>query len=78
MSAREINVGDIWARREKLGDPYDEVRVSGVVDHAGLRPPEFSIESTTEFGPTLQTDAAGLLDYCDLVSSGDPESKWET
>jgi hypothetical protein len=73
-----INVNDVYARREPVGDAYDEVRVCGVVGHGGQRPDEYSIESTTTFGPVLQTDAAGILEHCDRISSGDPEDAWET
>ena len=58
------------------GDGYDLIRVCGLVDHAGERPAEYSIESTTEFRPVLQTDAEGITGYCDLVTSGDPEEDW--
>jgi hypothetical protein len=75
--SREINVGDVWARREKLDDAYDVVRVVGLVDHAGTRPSEWTIASELGFHPVLQTDVAGF-DCCDLVSSGDPDEKWET
>ena len=72
-----INVGDIWQRKEPIkGDDYNEIRVCGVVGHAGERPDEYSIESTTEFGPVLQTDAEGITNFCTLISSGDPEGDW--
>ncbi|MFI4977729.1 MAG: hypothetical protein ACHQC8_03490 [Solirubrobacterales bacterium] len=76
MSA--INVGDRWKRREPMGDAYDEITVCGLVDHAGRRPSEYSIASATSFGPVLQTDAAGIIDFCDLVASGDPDDEWES
>jgi hypothetical protein len=66
-----IHVNDVWARKEPLGDSYDEVKVVGVVDHAATRPNEYTIQSTTEFGDTLQTDAEGLTDFCDLIASGE-------
>jgi hypothetical protein len=69
MSTPHIN--DVWARREPQGDAYDTVKVVGLVDHAATRPNEYTIQSTSEFAPTLQTDAAGLTQFCDLVSSGD-------
>jgi len=75
-----INVGDVWARDNPIGDEFDRVRVVGLVDCAGRTPNEFTIISdTAEFGAVIQTDAAGILDFCKLVSSGDPEQvKWET
>jgi hypothetical protein len=76
----KITVGDVWARDNPQGDEYDRVRVVGLVDHAGREPDEYTIISdTAEFGAVIQTDAAGLLDFCKLVSSGDPEQeRWET
>jgi hypothetical protein len=76
--SNEINVGDRWKRVELLGDAYDEVVVTGKVDHAGFRPDEWSIASATDdFGPTVQTTADGILDFCELVTSGRaPEEDW--
>jgi hypothetical protein len=76
MSTREINVNDVWRRREPLGDTFDEIVVRGCVDHASFRPSVWVITSATDFGPVLQTTASGILDSCDLVSSGDPEADW--
>jgi hypothetical protein len=65
---REINVGDIWRRRCELHDDFDVVRVVGLVSHAGFHPDEFTIQSATaEFGPTLGTNADGILQHCTLV-----------
>ncbi len=75
MSA--INVGDVWKRRCELHDEFDEVRVTGLVSHAGFRPDEWSLQSaTSDFGPTIQTTAEGLTDHCELVTSGDPDADW--
>jgi hypothetical protein len=68
---REIRVNDIWRRNDPLGDEYDLVRVGGVVDEAGQRANEFTLKSELTFAPTIQTDAAGLLDHCTLVSRAD-------
>jgi hypothetical protein len=73
-----INVGDVWKRREPLDDPYDEIVVCGIVGCDGKRPDEYSIESAHIFGPVLQSDREGILQWCDLVSSGDDDAKWET
>ena len=59
-------------------DPFDEVRVVGEVFVGEGEPAEYTIVSTGEFGPTVQTAAEGLTDFCDLVSSGDPEDDWST
>lgn len=73
-----INVGDIWERKEKLGDEYDRVRVVGKVDHAGRLADEWSIQPADSFGSTIQSDAEGF-EACTLVSSGDADGEaWET
>jgi hypothetical protein len=72
-----ITVGDVFARKKPLGDPYDEVRVCGLVTHDGQRPNEYTIQSTTEFANTLQTDRSGLVDFCDRISAADPDETWE-
>jgi hypothetical protein len=74
---REIRVGDIWKRNDPLGDEYDLVKVGGVVDEAGQRPNEYTLKSETIFAPTIQTDAAGLLDHCTLISRvDDADEDW--
>jgi hypothetical protein len=74
---RTITVGDRWKRRVEIHDEFDEVIVTGLVSHAGFRPDEWSLQSAiADFGPTIQTTADGLLDHCDLISSGDPDSEW--
>jgi hypothetical protein len=76
MSRQEIIVGQVWSRREPLGDGYDVVRVCGLVDHAGNRENEWTI-APLEFGaPVLQTDAAGLLDFCDLLTEATAPEDW--
>jgi hypothetical protein len=73
-----VNVGDVWARREALeGDPYNTVTVVGVVTSLE-RPDEYTLQPLHEFGTTIQTTKSGLVDHCDLISSGDPNDKWET
>jgi hypothetical protein len=75
---REINVNDVWKRRVELHDAYDVVRVVGRIDNAGFAPDEWTIQPANAFGETIGTDAAGILDHCELVSSGDPEqAAWE-
>jgi hypothetical protein len=78
MNKRAINVGDRWKRRVELHDDFDEIVVTGLVDHAGFRANEYSIQSTISgFGPTIQTSAQGIYDFCSLVKSGaDPEEDW--
>jgi len=69
----EILVGDVWRRRCELHDDFDLVRVTAMVDHGGFRPDEWIIRSATaDFGPVLQTTAAGIIDFCTLVTSGEP------
>jgi hypothetical protein len=75
MNKRAIAVGDIWKRRVEAHDDFDRIVVTGLVNHAGFRPDEWSIQSaTSDFGPTVQTTAQGISDFCDRVSSGDPEA----
>ena len=71
-----IHVNDIWQRNEPVGDDYDRVRVVGVVGFNGERQDEYSIQPADSFGATLQTDKSGLVDFCTLIESGDPESDW--
>jgi hypothetical protein len=71
-----INVGDRWKRRDPLDDPYDEIVVCGIIGCDGKRPDEYSIESAHTFGPVLQTDAAGIVDYCALIESGEDDDGW--
>jgi hypothetical protein len=73
---REINVNDVWKRKTPVGDDFDEIVVCGLVDHASRLPNEYTVRSATAFGSPVQTDAAGILDHCELVTSGDPESEW--
>jgi hypothetical protein len=76
MTRQAIIVGQVWQRRQALGDAYDVVRVCGLVDHAGNRENEYTI-APLEFGaPVLQTDAAGLLDYCDLLTQATEPEDW--
>ena len=77
INKRAIHIGDRWRRRVESHDPYDEIIVTGLVDHAGYRPNEYSIQSATAFLPTIQTTAQGIYDFCDLVTSGaDPGDEW--
>jgi hypothetical protein len=72
--SNQINIGDVWKRRTPVGDNYDSIRVCAMVDHAGFRPNEWMIRSATaDFSDAIQTEAAGILNHCDRVSSGDPE-----
>jgi hypothetical protein len=74
MTEPAIEIGSVWARREKQGDAFDRVRVVGRVfmgDHG--EPEDFTVTPANEFGEVLQTSAAGLLDYCDLVEAA-PEA----
>jgi hypothetical protein len=73
---REPVVGDIYSRRVKFGDAYDLIRIVGLVDFAGERPNEYTLQPANDFGATIQSDAAGILDHCDLISSGDPDDEW--
>jgi len=78
MSAREVNIGDVWKRRVELHDPYDVVRVVGRVQMQDEgAPDDLTIQPADEFGATIQTSAAGLLEHCDLVSQAEPGAAWE-
>ena len=41
------------------------------IDNAGERPDEWTIQPANEFGGTIGTEAAGILDHCTRV-----ESEW--
>jgi hypothetical protein len=75
-----ISVGDIWKRRVERFDGYDVIEVRGRVDNNGERPDEWTIGAypdTCEH-PVIQTTSSGILDFCDLIASGDPEqAEWE-
>jgi hypothetical protein len=74
-----INVGDVWKRRVELFDGYDVIQVCARIETEGSGPDEWTITSYPDFGEVIGTTAAGILDYCDLVQSGDPEqAAWET
>jgi hypothetical protein len=75
---REIHINDVWKRRVELHDPFDVIRVVGLIDHAGQHANEWTIRAEGEFGPTIGTAASGILDHCDLVSRVDAEADWET
>jgi hypothetical protein len=75
MNRQEIIVGQVWKRRKPLGDPYDEVRVAGRVDFAGQREDEWTL-SPVPFGNVIQTDAAGILEFCDLLTPAAEPEDW--
>jgi hypothetical protein len=71
MSTREINVNDVWRRREPLGDTFDEIVVRGCVDHASFRPSVWVITSATDFY-TLQPINCGdvfALDFDQITAA---------
>jgi hypothetical protein len=70
-----MHVGDIWARRVRLGDAYDVVRVVAKIE---LRdePVGWSITPAEDFGPVVETDPDGITEHCDLITSGDPDYEW--
>jgi hypothetical protein len=76
--SNEIRLNDVWRRNEPLGDEYDLVKVGGLVDESlAGRPNEYTLKSELTFSPTIQTDAAGLLQHATLVSRlDDPDGDW--
>jgi hypothetical protein len=64
-----VEVGQVWKRRVELHDPYDVVKVVGMIDNAGERQNEWTVAPRDDFGAVIGTTAAGILDHCDLVEA---------
>jgi hypothetical protein len=78
MTAREININDVWKRRIEWHDGYDVIRVCGCIETDDELLNEWTVCPHPAFGQTVGTTSEGILDFCDLVQSGDPEETWET
>jgi hypothetical protein len=73
----QIHVGDVYARREPLGNDFDTIKVVGLVDHKGFRPDEWTVQPAHVFGPTIQTTAEGITEFCNLVTAAEPQESWQ-
>lgn len=62
----EIEVGQRWKRRVEHHDMYDVVEVVAYHAYPDL-PAYWTVAPALEFGPPVDTESAGLLDFCDLI-----------
>jgi hypothetical protein len=75
MTKQEIIVGQVWRRREPVGDEYDTVKIVGRVDFAGQREDEWTL-SPIPFGSVIQSASEGIVEYCELLSEAPEPDDW--